>query len=97
MSSAPAVPTWNYVTVQIHGRVQIIDHPLEKDTLLKRLIATADAAVAISEASDLGVQFFNLTAHDNPRDVIAVSSSSRFGELTNNPGRTLGGYMQIRW
>ncbi len=46
---------------------------------------------------DLGVQFFNLTGHDNPRDVISVVSSSRFGELTNNPGRTFGGYMQIRW
>ncbi|WAC70858.1 FMN-binding negative transcriptional regulator [Roseateles sp. SL47] len=41
-----SVPTWNYVTVQIHGRVQIIDNPLEKDTLLKRLIATQEPAYA---------------------------------------------------
>ena len=46
---------------------------------------------------DLGLQVFNLTNHFNPRDVISVVQSSRFGELTNNPGITFGGYMQIRW
>lgn len=46
---------------------------------------------------DLGLQVFNLTNHFNPRDVISVVSSSRFGELTNNPGITFGGYMQVRW
>jgi hypothetical protein len=46
---------------------------------------------------DLGLQVFNLTNHFNPRDVIAVTPSSRFGELTNSVGITLAGYMQIRW
>ena len=46
---------------------------------------------------DLGLQVFNLTNHFNPRDVISVVQSSRYGELTNNPGLTFGGYMQIRW
>jgi hypothetical protein len=46
---------------------------------------------------DLGLQVFNLTDHFNPRDVISVVQSPRFGELTNNPGITFGGYMQIRW
>ena len=46
---------------------------------------------------DLGVQVFNLTDHFNPRDVISVVDSPRFKELTNNPGVTLGGYMQVRW
>jgi hypothetical protein len=46
---------------------------------------------------DLGLQFFNATAHSNPRDVIPVQGSVRFGELTNDLGLTLGGYMQIRW
>ena len=46
---------------------------------------------------DLGLQLFNLTNHFNPRDVIAVTPSSRFGELTNSVGITLAGYMQIRW
>ena len=46
---------------------------------------------------DLGVQVFNLTDHFNPRDVISVIGSPRFQELTNNPGVTFGGYMQVRW
>jgi len=50
-----------------------------------------------SRKLDLGLQVFNLTNHFNPRDVIAVVDSRRFGELTNNPGVTFGGYMQVRW
>jgi hypothetical protein len=46
---------------------------------------------------DLGVQVFNLTNHFNPRDAISVIDSPRFKELTNNPGVTFGGYMQVRW
>jgi hypothetical protein len=46
---------------------------------------------------DLGIQVFNLTNHFNPRDVISVVDSPRFRELTNNPGVTFGGYMQVRW
>ena len=46
---------------------------------------------------DLGVQVFNLTNHFNPRDAISVIDSPRFRELTNNPGVTFGGYMQVRW
>ena len=46
---------------------------------------------------DLGLQVFNLTGHFNPRDVITVDHSVRFGELTNSVGVTLAGYMQIRW
>ncbi|UXH80073.1 FMN-binding negative transcriptional regulator [Roseateles amylovorans] len=44
--SPMAVPTWNYLTLQVHGRVQILDHPLDKDNLLKRLIATQEPAYA---------------------------------------------------
>ena len=47
-----------------------------------------------SRKMDLGVQVFNLTNHFNPRDAISVVDSPRFGELTNNPGVTFGGYMQ---
>ena len=46
---------------------------------------------------DLGVQVFNFTDHFNPRDVITVIQSARYGELTNSLGVTLAGYMQIRW
>ncbi len=52
---------------------------------------------AFSHSLDLGLQVFNLTDHFNPRDVIAVVGSARFGELTNNPGVLFGGYMQVRW
>ncbi|HEY1399826.1 FMN-binding negative transcriptional regulator [Roseateles sp.] len=37
-----SVPTWNYLTLQVHGRVQIIDEEHAKDALLKRLIATQE-------------------------------------------------------
>jgi hypothetical protein len=50
-----------------------------------------------SRKMDLGLQVFNLTNHFNPRDVISVIDSPRFGELTNNPGVSFGGYMQVRW
>jgi len=46
---------------------------------------------------DLGLQFFNVTGHFNPRDVIAVVNTPRFGELSNSFGVTLGGYMRVRW
>jgi hypothetical protein len=46
---------------------------------------------------DLGLQVFNFTGHFNPRDVITVDRSVRFGELTNSLSVTLAGYMQIRW
>jgi hypothetical protein len=50
-----------------------------------------------SRKMDLGVQVFNLTNHFNPRDVISVIGSPRFREMTNDPGVTFGGYMQVRW
>jgi hypothetical protein len=47
--------------------------------------------------ADLGLQFFNVTSHFNPRDVISVTESAQFGTFTNSFGLTLGGYMQVRW
>jgi hypothetical protein len=46
---------------------------------------------------DLGLQFFNVTGHFNPRDVIAVVGSPQYGTFTNSFGITLGGYMRVRW
>jgi len=46
---------------------------------------------------DLGMQFFNVTSHFNPRDVIAVVGTPQYGEFTNSFGITLGGYMRVRW
>ena len=38
---------------------------------------------------DVGVQFYNLTSHDNPRDVVANVVSARFGEFRNSVGNTV--------
>ena len=38
---------------------------------------------------DVGVQFYNLTSHDNPRDVVANVASARFGEFRNSVGNTV--------
>jgi hypothetical protein len=46
---------------------------------------------------DLGMQFFNITSHFNPRDVISVVDSPRYREFANSFGVTLAGYMQVRW
>ncbi|HEV3062681.1 MAG TPA: hypothetical protein VGY48_30825 [Vicinamibacterales bacterium] len=47
--------------------------------------------------ADLGLQLFNVTSHFNPRDVVAVVDSPRFGELESSFGITVAGYMQVRW
>ena len=47
---------------------------------------------------DLGMQFFNVTSHFNPRDVISVVGTPPFGESSAAAsGLTLGGYMRVRW
>ena len=50
-----------------------------------------------SREMDFGLQLFNLTAHENPRDVVAVVDSPRYGQFSASFGVTLAGYMQIRW
>lgn len=46
---------------------------------------------------DLGLQFFNVTGHFNPRDVIVVVDSPRYQDYSSSFGITIGGYMQVRW
>jgi len=46
---------------------------------------------------DLGLQFFNVTGHFNPRDVISVLGTPEYGQFSNSFGLTLGGYMRVRW
>lgn len=46
---------------------------------------------------DLGLQFFNLTGHSNPRDVVQVVDSPNYRQYAVTYGVTLAGYMQIRW
>jgi len=41
-----AVPTWNYLAVHVYGQVELIDAPLAKDHLLKRLIARHEPGYA---------------------------------------------------
>ena len=38
---------------------------------------------------DLGVQAYNLTSHENPRDVVSNLASPSFGELRNSVGPTV--------
>lgn len=38
------VPTWNYMAVEVAGMLQIVDEPMAKDRLLKRLIQPRDPA-----------------------------------------------------
>jgi len=37
--TALSVPTWNYLALHVRGRLELVDEPLAKDRLLKRLIA----------------------------------------------------------
>ena len=46
---------------------------------------------------DLGLQFFNITGHANPRDVVQVITSPNYGTYADTFGVALAGYMQIRW
>ena len=38
---------------------------------------------------DVGAQFYNLTSHDNPRDVVSNVASPLFGDLRNSVGSTI--------
>ena len=38
---------------------------------------------------DIGVQAYNLTSHDNPRDVVSNPASPSFGEFRNSIGSTI--------
>jgi hypothetical protein len=46
--------------------------------------------------ADVGIQLFNATNHNNPRDVYPVLGS-RSGEFTNSVGPILRGYMLMKW
>ena len=45
----------------------------------------------------VGLEFFNLTDHANPRDVYAVAGSPRFGTFTNSVGPTVRGVYTLTW
>jgi transcriptional regulator len=50
------VPTWNYLTVQCTVAARLIETPVEKDVLLKRLIGEHEPAYA-QQWRDLGEEF----------------------------------------
>lgn len=41
-----AVPTWNYLAVHVYGELELVDAPMAKDHLLKRLIARHEPGYA---------------------------------------------------
>jgi hypothetical protein len=47
--------------------------------------------------ADVGIQFYNLTNHFNPRDVYPVEGTSRFGTFTNGVGTIARGYLMLKW
>ena len=50
-----------------------------------------------NRSADLGIQLFNSTSHNNPRDVYPVVGSARFGDFTNSVGAILRGFMLLKW
>lgn len=48
-------------------------------------------------AADVGVQVFNVTNHNNPRDVYPVNAAYRHGTFANSVGPILRGFMTIKW
>ena len=48
-------------------------------------------------SADLGVQLFNVTDHNNPRDVYPVLGAPQFGEFTNSVGTIIRGYLLLKW
>jgi hypothetical protein len=50
-----------------------------------------------NRAADVGFQLFNLTNHENPRDVYPVIGAQRYGTYTNSVGPIVRGFMMIKW
>ncbi len=50
-----------------------------------------------SRAADVGIQVFNLTNHENPRDVYPVFGTIRAGTFANSVGPIFRGFMTIKW
>lgn len=48
-------------------------------------------------AADFGIQLFNATNHQNPRDVYPVVGAPGYGTFTNSVGTILRGFMLIKW
>jgi hypothetical protein len=47
--------------------------------------------------ADLGLQIFNMTNHNNPRDVYPIVGTPLTGQFTNSVGPVFRGYMLLKW
>ena len=52
-------------------------------------VAVMKALDLFGRRVDVGIQFYNLTGHDNPRDVVSNVASPRFGEFRNSVGPSI--------
>ena len=52
-------------------------------------VAVMKALELFGRPVDVGIQFYNVTSHDNPRDVVSNVASPRFGDFRNSVGNTV--------
>jgi len=52
-------------------------------------VAVMKALDLFGRRVDIGIQFYNVTSHDNPRDVVSNVASPRFGDFRNSVGNTI--------
>jgi hypothetical protein len=52
---------------------------------------------AKGRTADAGIQLFNLTNHQNYRDVYPVTNAPRYGSFANSVGPILRGYFLLKW
>ena len=52
-------------------------------------VAVMKALDLFGRRVDVGIQFYNVTSHANPRDVVSNVASPRYGELRNSVGNTI--------
>ncbi len=52
---------------------------------------------AYGRTADVGIQLFNLTNHNNPRDVYPVTNAPRGGSFANSVGPIIRGYFLLKW
>ena len=57
--------------------------------LLSVDVAVTKRLELLGRRADLGLQFYNFTSHDNPRDVVSNLASPSFGEFRNSVGNTV--------
>ena len=64
-------------------------HNVRFPNFLSADVAVMKALDLFGRRMDVGVQFYNLTSHENPRDVVSNVASPLFGEFRNSVGSTI--------